>query len=94
MSLLLDALRRAEEARRAKEADSNALPTDGTATAREAARAPPKPAAPPRALALEDADAATLDEPPAIDPHEKQPSTNVRNSLALDALPAPIIVAD
>ena len=94
MSLLLDALRRAEEARRAKEADSNALPTDGTATAREAARAPPKPAAPPRALALEDPDAARPDKPPAIEPHEMQSSTNVRSSLALDARPAPIIVAD
>ena len=93
MSLLLDALRRAEEARRAKEADSNALPTDGTATAREAVRTPSKPAAPPRALALEDADAAAPDKPPAIVSREIQPTTNVHSRLELDALPVPIIVA-
>ena len=93
MSLLLDALRRAEEARRAKEADSNALPKDSTALEREAARTPPKPAAPPRALALEDPYTAEPDKPPAIVSREIQPTTNVHSRLELDALPVPIIVA-
>ena len=94
MSLLLDALRRAEEARRAKEVDSDALPKDSTASEREPARTPPKTAAPPRALALEDPDSAAPDKPPAIVSREIQPTTNVRSRLELDVLPAPIVVAD
>jgi tetratricopeptide (TPR) repeat protein len=54
MSLLLDALRRAEEARRAKEVEANATPAKPVVATGKPARSQTKPAAPLRELTMEE----------------------------------------
>ena len=96
MSLLLDALRRAEEARRAKEADSsNALPPDDTAAARKGTRIEPTIASPVPELALEDP--TTFDKPeklPATKLNTMVPATTARSGLALEEIADQAPVAD
>ena len=71
MSLLLDALRRAEEARRAKEVAANATPAKQVVVASRPARSETKPASPLRELTMEElapastpTDGLTLEEMP------------------------------
>ena len=94
MSLLLDALRRAEEARRAKEADINVPRADGAAIDAKTARPPTKPAAPPVNLALEDPAPASLKiAPDGLDAAEEDalvPSTISRPGLALEVVAIPV----
>ena len=89
MSLLLDALRRAEEARRAKEADGNAMQADNSVAAAKTARPQPTPALhPPTAPGLEPAGAT---EQAIEEANELALTTALRNDLALEELPSPII---
>ncbi len=95
MSLLLDALRRAEEARRAKEADTNALPPDETATSRKTTRVEPTVASPVPELALEDP--ATFTKPekrPTNEVNTMVPTTTVRSGLALEAMPDAVTIEE
>ena len=91
MSLLLDALRRAEEARRAKEADNNAAQTDSNVSAASAARAKPLPASPERELALGDMASITPDKSPAVDANDLVPFTAYQSGLALEELSVPVV---
>ena len=97
MSLLLDALRRAEEARRAKEVDNNAPQADNTATAGKTARIQPTMASASHKLALEDPAPATPEIAPeglpAIETNGLVPATTVR-SLALEEMATPIVEPD
>ena len=98
MSLLLDALRRAEEARRAKETDNNALQVSSAATADKTARIQPTTAPHSRILAVEDPVPATPEIAPeglpAIETNRPVPATTVRSSLALEEMPVPIVEPD
>ncbi len=94
MSLLLDALRRAEEARRAKEADNNAAQADSNVSAASAARAKPLPASPASELALDDMASITPEKSPAIEASDMVPFTAYQSGLALEALSVPIIAAE
>ncbi len=87
MSLLLDALRRAEEARRAKEADSNAKPAARAISAREAELAPPSPSTTARALALEEPADAVAARPVETEPGERLSPPAVNSRFALEAMP-------
>ena len=75
MSLLLDALRRAEEARRAKEVDPNAAPATHSGATGRAARTQSNAAPPARELTME----------------ELAPSTTSPGGFALEEMPEPVI---
>lgn len=94
MSLLLDALRRAEEARRAKEADNNAVQTDSNVSAASAARAKPLPESPARELALDDMASITPDKSPAVESNDMVPFTAYQSDLALEELSVPITAVE
>lgn len=90
MSLLLDALRRAEEARRAKEADNNAKPAARAVSAREAELPPPPPSATARTLSLEEPADAVAARPVDIEAGERLPPPAVNSRFALEAVPVVI----
>ena len=89
MSLLLDALRRAEEARRAKEADGNAVQVDNNVAAGNTARPQPAPVLHPHAAPA--IDRAVTAEESIEEANELAPATSLRNDLALEELPSPIV---
>ena len=92
MSLLLDALRHAEEARRAKEASTNATQAGGNFVAPEPVRLQPPPAPPARELAL---DAPTLTSPIRSlenDADKTVPLTAYQSGLALEEFSPPPII--
>ncbi|MCY7389710.1 MAG: hypothetical protein LH481_16910 [Burkholderiales bacterium] len=98
MSLLLDALRRAEEARRAKEASSNATQAEGNAPSASKSQpllpeAPssspsfsPVPSSPPSELTLDDPDAITPDQSRSLEASEIAPFTAYQSGLALEEI--------
>ncbi len=95
MSLLLDALRRAEEARRAKEADSStAAQPDDTATSRKATRVEPTMAILVPELALEDSATFAKPEPPPTNDVSAVLPTAARSRLALEEISAPSAIAE
>jgi Flp pilus assembly protein TadD len=91
MSLLLDALRRAEEARRAKDAANSGTPVDTTATDGNAARARPIAAAQTRELAIEEAVSFVPRKSPAGATNRVASSSVTQGGLALEAMPAPVV---
>ncbi|MBC7625606.1 MAG: hypothetical protein H7232_19785, partial [Aeromicrobium sp.] len=92
MSLLLDALRRAEEARRAKEASTNATQADPVFVASGPSHIHPPPASPSRELAL---DESTSTPPVASAENDSAAIAPVRaykSGLALEEFSAPPMV--
>ena len=89
MSLLLDALRRAEEARRAKEADGNAVQVDNSVAAGNTARPPPAPELHPSAVPV--IYPAVTAEESIEEANELALATSLRNELALEELPSPVV---
>ena len=90
MSLLLDALRRAEEARRAKEADNKTVQTKSTVPAGKATRPQPTAASRPRELAIEEPVPTTAKKSPVIEVHELTSGTPAPGALALEEMTFPI----
>ena len=89
MSLLLDALRRAEEARRAKEADGNVVQADSSVTAGGVAHPQPTPVLDPRAAPA--IDPAVTTEESIEEANELALAKSLRNDLALEELPSPVV---
>ena len=90
MSLLLDALRRAEEARRAKEVGNIAEQAGSTATTAKSAPAIPAPVSPRRELAIEDVVPAAPKKSPLIATNAEAVVATSRGGLALEAMPVQI----
>jgi Tfp pilus assembly protein PilF len=94
MSLLLDALRRAEEARRAKEADTSAVKVASAPPADKPVRAKPITAALARELAIDDAVSLAPGKLVAGETSRTTPTATARSELALEAMGAPALAAD
>ena len=90
MSLLLDALRRAEEARRAKEVGSSAVQADSTATAGKSAPTRPVPGSPARELAIEDVALTAPKESPLFATKAEVAGNTYRGALTLEKMPMQI----
>ncbi len=87
MSLLLDALRRAEEARRAKEVGNIAEQAASTASTAKSAPAIPAQVSPRRELAIEDVVPAAPKKSPLIATNAEAAVATTRGGLALEAIP-------